>query len=154
MNHARAIVAGWVDDYNTARPHSAIGYMTPAAYAATLNRNGGRRCASSKAPHRRPLLPSRQGAILNPRFQSQVDERQGSRQLVRYSGLSPGMRSVWNSVERPPMRRDRAAHHKMRRREGGVPIRTDASRATPIRARSRSGAAVDPSNQEQGGKQL
>ena len=36
MNHARAIVAGWVEDYNTARPHSAIGYMTPAAYAATL----------------------------------------------------------------------------------------------------------------------
>ena len=37
MKHARAIVAGWVDDFNTARPHSAIGYMTPAAYAATLN---------------------------------------------------------------------------------------------------------------------
>jgi putative transposase len=36
MNHVRAIVAGWVGDYNTARPHSAIGYMTPAAYAATL----------------------------------------------------------------------------------------------------------------------
>ena len=37
MNHARAVVAGWVEDFNTARPHSAIGYMTPAAYAATLN---------------------------------------------------------------------------------------------------------------------
>ncbi len=36
MNHARAIVAGWVEDFNTARPHSAIGYMTPVAYAATL----------------------------------------------------------------------------------------------------------------------
>ena len=36
MNHARAIVAGWVEEFNTARPHSAIGYMTPAAYAATL----------------------------------------------------------------------------------------------------------------------
>lgn len=36
MNHARAVVAGWVEDFNTARPHSAIGYMTPAAYAATL----------------------------------------------------------------------------------------------------------------------
>ncbi|PJN92777.1 hypothetical protein CNY89_26710, partial [Amaricoccus sp. HAR-UPW-R2A-40] len=31
MNHARAVVAGWVEDFNTARPHSAIGYMTPAA---------------------------------------------------------------------------------------------------------------------------
>ena len=37
MNHARAVIAGWVEDFNTARPHSAIGYMTPAAYAATLN---------------------------------------------------------------------------------------------------------------------
>jgi putative transposase len=35
-NHARAVIAGWVDDYDTARPHSAIGYMTPAAYAASL----------------------------------------------------------------------------------------------------------------------
>jgi putative transposase len=36
LNHVRAVVAGWVEDFNTARPHSAIGYMTPAAYAATL----------------------------------------------------------------------------------------------------------------------
>jgi putative transposase len=36
MNHARAVVAGWVHDFNTARPLSAIGYRTPAAYAATL----------------------------------------------------------------------------------------------------------------------
>lgn len=33
---ARAVVAGWVHDFNTERPHSAIGYMTPVAYAATL----------------------------------------------------------------------------------------------------------------------
>ena len=31
MNHARAVIAGWTADYNTARPHSAIRYMTPAA---------------------------------------------------------------------------------------------------------------------------
>jgi len=36
MSRAGAVVADWVDDFNTARPHSAIGYMTPAAYAATL----------------------------------------------------------------------------------------------------------------------
>ena len=36
MNHARAGIAGWVEDFNTARPHSAFGYMTPAAYAAIL----------------------------------------------------------------------------------------------------------------------
>jgi putative transposase len=36
MNHARAVVAGWVADYNTGRPHSSIGYRTPAAYAGLL----------------------------------------------------------------------------------------------------------------------
>jgi len=36
MCHVRAVVAGWVHDFNTARPHSAIGYMTPRAYATTL----------------------------------------------------------------------------------------------------------------------
>jgi putative transposase len=52
INHARAIVAGWVDDFNTARPHSAIGYMTPAAYAATLKpqRASALRHLESSAP--------------------------------------------------------------------------------------------------------
>ncbi len=37
MNHARAVIGGWVHDYNTARPHSSLGYLTPAAFAATLH---------------------------------------------------------------------------------------------------------------------
>ncbi|MCC5613297.1 transposase, partial [Nostoc sp. CHAB 5834] len=36
MNHARAVIAGWVHDYNTARPHSSLRYLTPAAFAETL----------------------------------------------------------------------------------------------------------------------
>jgi putative transposase len=36
MNHARAVIGGWIHDYNTARPHSSLGYLTPAAFAATL----------------------------------------------------------------------------------------------------------------------
>lgn len=36
MNHARAVIGGWVHDYNTTRPHSSLGYLTPAAFAATL----------------------------------------------------------------------------------------------------------------------
>jgi putative transposase len=30
------VIAGWADDYNGRRPHSALGYLTPAAYAANL----------------------------------------------------------------------------------------------------------------------
>ncbi|MER8400925.1 integrase core domain-containing protein, partial [Mesorhizobium sp. M1348] len=29
-------IAEWADDYNRSRPHSALGYITPAAYAANL----------------------------------------------------------------------------------------------------------------------
>ena len=49
MNHARAIIAGWVEDFSTARPHSAIGYMTPTAYAATLSpQRASGHCATRK----------------------------------------------------------------------------------------------------------
>ena len=66
MNHARAVVAGWVEDFNTARPHSAIGYMTPAAYAATLNpqRAPALRHLESSAPM--PVATVAPRAILNP----------------------------------------------------------------------------------------
>lgn len=36
LDHARDKLAAWIADYNTHRPHSSIGYQTPAAYAAHL----------------------------------------------------------------------------------------------------------------------
>jgi putative transposase len=42
LDHAKARIAAWIDDYNQRRPHSALGYKTPAAYAATLAATGGR----------------------------------------------------------------------------------------------------------------
>ena len=36
IGQARSILARWVDDYNTERPHSSLGYATPAAFAAEL----------------------------------------------------------------------------------------------------------------------
>jgi putative transposase len=36
LDHAQATIAEWADDYNEKRPHSALGYITPAAYAANL----------------------------------------------------------------------------------------------------------------------
>ena len=38
LDHARAAVARWVSAYNRIRPHSALGYLTPAAYAASYQR--------------------------------------------------------------------------------------------------------------------
>ena len=51
LDHARAKIATWIDDYNQCRPHSALGYLTPAAYAINL-----RNMRSSAQPNqlRRP----------------------------------------------------------------------------------------------------
>ncbi len=42
LDHARSALARWVDAYNRQRPHSALGYMTPAAFAGTFTATGGR----------------------------------------------------------------------------------------------------------------
>lgn len=36
--HARVEIAAWVEDYNRERPHSSLGYTTPAAFAAELDK--------------------------------------------------------------------------------------------------------------------
>jgi transposase InsO family protein len=36
LDQARQLISNWVTDYNTARPHSSLGYKTPAAYASSL----------------------------------------------------------------------------------------------------------------------
>ena len=42
LDHARSALARWVADYNGSRPHSALGYATPVAYAASLTETGDR----------------------------------------------------------------------------------------------------------------
>src|SRR4029078_8425268 len=36
LDQARKLICACITDYNTARPHSSLGYKTPAAYAGTL----------------------------------------------------------------------------------------------------------------------
>ena len=60
LDHARTRIADWANDYNGGqRPHSALGYLTPAAYAAkSLQRAIG--CASRTiSANARCLYPSR-----------------------------------------------------------------------------------------------
>ena len=47
LSHARQLIAGWVTYYNTERPHSALGYQTPAAFAAAYRRAAGSPVAST-----------------------------------------------------------------------------------------------------------
>jgi putative transposase len=42
LDHAREKVSVWVSDYNYRRPHSSLGYATPAEYAANLTAIGDR----------------------------------------------------------------------------------------------------------------
>ena len=59
LDHARAATARWVADYNHRRPHSALGYATPAAYAAQLTATGDR-LRAAETLHRSPVAPSAQ----------------------------------------------------------------------------------------------
>jgi putative transposase len=40
LDHARLLINAWVADYNAARPHSSLGYKTPAAFAEHLTATG------------------------------------------------------------------------------------------------------------------
>jgi len=40
LDHARSAIAEWVADFNTARPHSSLGYQTPTANAEVLTATG------------------------------------------------------------------------------------------------------------------
>lgn len=41
LDQARQLISAWAADYNNARPHSSLGYKTPAAYAGTLTAPNG-----------------------------------------------------------------------------------------------------------------
>jgi putative transposase len=55
LPHARAVLESWRRDYNEARPHSKLGWMTPAAYARAISGASGRPAAQPDGSARRPL---------------------------------------------------------------------------------------------------
>ena len=58
--HARSALSEWMDDYNTIRPHSGLGNLSPADFAKlsapAMQRDGTLRSAGGSAP--RPVAPS------------------------------------------------------------------------------------------------
>ena len=70
LPHAREEIAAWVADYNTERPHSALGYQTPAEFAATLAPHlpaaRGRSAAKSKVSAARPLAHTHDHDVNQP----------------------------------------------------------------------------------------
>ena len=55
LAHARDLIAACVTDYNTARPHSALGYQTPADFALHLTTAIARPAARDESPPRRAI---------------------------------------------------------------------------------------------------
>lgn len=54
LTHARSALLNWRIDYNDHRPHSGLGWMTPAEFAQTIN------------PRRDAVLRSRNGSAPQP----------------------------------------------------------------------------------------
>ena len=52
LAHARAVIEAWRVQYNTARPHPALGYKAPAAYLATRAASRKLRKDSAQLPFR------------------------------------------------------------------------------------------------------
>jgi len=65
LDHARSIIAGWAKDYNTARPHSALNYRTPAAYAAILQSASAPDAAKLEVSAPRPLANTTPDGVSN-----------------------------------------------------------------------------------------
>ena len=66
IDHARGAVARWTHTYNTARPHSALGFQSPAAFAAKLSARGDQLRATEPL-RRSPIPPSPQPRQIQPR---------------------------------------------------------------------------------------
>jgi putative transposase len=62
LGHARSALARWVRSYNEQRPHSALGYLTPAAFVANLTatRDRLRNPDQLRRSHVAPPAPMRQ----------------------------------------------------------------------------------------------
>ena len=57
LAHARTVIAEWVEDYNTERPHSALGYEAPAAFARQLTTATERSAELHEGSMERPVAP-------------------------------------------------------------------------------------------------
>ena len=67
LAHARAAIAEWVADYNTERPHSALGYQTPASFAEHLITATDRRAAPPTSSAQRSVAQPAPGGVSTER---------------------------------------------------------------------------------------
>ncbi|WP_438826550.1 integrase core domain-containing protein [Pseudophaeobacter profundi] len=61
------MIAAWAANYNTERPHSALDYQTPAAYARTLTTAIARPAARDESSARRAIAHPTPNGVNNHR---------------------------------------------------------------------------------------
>ncbi len=57
LDHALELIASWVEDNNTARPHSSLGNQTPKAFSSALRTARDHHAAQRTGSARWPLAP-------------------------------------------------------------------------------------------------
>ena len=70
LGHARAVIAEWATDFNTERPHSALDYQTPEAFAEHLTTANDRNGALDEGYAMRSLAPSAPNSVSTERTQA------------------------------------------------------------------------------------
>ena len=97
LAHVREALAIWKDDYNTVRPHSALGNLPPAVYAKIsapgMQRDGALRYVEGSAP--RPVAPPSQQGSNEARTSTHRRMRQGAQvtgEIVRVGLRDPSQR--------------------------------------------------------------
>jgi len=95
--HMRAVLEAWRTDYNNERPHSRLGWMSPAIYAAA-RRSAALRSPDGSAP--RIAATTAQQGITDDRLQSPLDKNWGQRH-----GRSPDWLEFKNP-QAPAVRRE------------------------------------------------
>ena len=101
LPHARAMLAAWRTDYNEVRPHSRLGWMTPAS------------CAETTHPRRAPALRIRDGfapaPVAHPARAGQTHSQTPLRAERKAGATSDAIASSVNQTVRLPRSRKLAS---------------------------------------------
>jgi putative transposase len=89
LAQVRAVLAAWKDDYNTVRPHSALGNLSPVEYADRSahrpQRGGALRYTGLRAPPR---------CSTEPQARAKVAEHRGFLQRPQETLLAPSNQAI------------------------------------------------------------
>jgi len=96
LTHARSLLSNWRSDYNDHRPHSGLGWLTPAEFAQTINA-------------RLPRIQQPKTAGANSKLDETWGQGQGSSPFRRPKPCPSWYRSSWQARLRTPARPEQIA---------------------------------------------